>query len=372
MRIRKDVDNLTDTEQRRLISALTQLKALPDPAANYVHFASIHGRSCPHGCELFLPWHRAYIYEFETALRRFEPDVTLPYWDWTQTPKVPSLFSASLPNALYYERYTDQERHNMPNLHPLPTKADTDTVSKIPDFLHFGGAGEDTPWMGDLETIHGWPHLWTGDTMADIGFAACDPIFWSHHANVDRIWAKWQIDHPGSNPSNLMRSLDGLDGHWNVGDVLATSSAKLGYEYAVNVIDLPIDGNRIRGSRVSIRMSLPKHFEAAELRIENLMAHSRAPLQLHLFVNSGAPTFRLPLFGVHPHSSDVPMSSGVKPCFSPVSHQNPCGPVNIRKTIPASILGGHDSIFELGLVIASQKEEAITEIMFERAYILFT
>ncbi len=383
MRIRKNVESLTDAEQRRLLSAVTQLKAVADPAKNYTHFASIHGHSCPHGCELFLPWHRAYIYEFESALRAFEPDVTLPYWDWTLTPHIPALFVAPLPNPLYYERYTDKERQNMPDLHPLPAKADVDDVSKLSKFLDFGGGGENTPSPGDLEVIHSWPHFWVGDTMADITFAACDPIFWAHHANVDRIWAKWQSHHPGTgpdvNPSNLQRSLDGLDTPWTVSDVINTTSAKLDYSYAVlvdysyavSVRDIPIERNMLTGSVVFMKLPLPTSFEFAELRIEGLIARNRAPLQLELFIHSRTPSFRIPLFGVHSHSMGASLPAGIKPCFSPGMHNNPCGRVNVRKRIPRSHFIEHGPVVDFGLGLISQRRDAITEVSFERAYIVF-
>ena len=34
--------------------------------------------------------------------------------------------------------------------------------------------------------------------MSDIPYAAFDPIFWLHHANVDRIFAIWQAIYPDS------------------------------------------------------------------------------------------------------------------------------------------------------------------------------
>src|ERR1700748_542924 len=39
--------------------------------------------SCKHHVELFLPWHRAYLYLFEKSLQDLVPGVTLPWWDWT-------------------------------------------------------------------------------------------------------------------------------------------------------------------------------------------------------------------------------------------------------------------------------------------------
>ncbi len=40
--------------------------------------------------------------------------------------------------------------------------------------------------------------------MAGGATAARDPIFWLHHANVDRIWAEWQVNFPGRTPSESL------------------------------------------------------------------------------------------------------------------------------------------------------------------------
>ncbi len=33
--------------------------------------------------------------------------------------------------------------------------------------------------------------------MGDVAYAAYDPLFWAHHAMVDRIWRLWQLKHTG-------------------------------------------------------------------------------------------------------------------------------------------------------------------------------
>jgi tyrosinase len=52
---------------------------------------------------------------------------------------------------------------------------------------------------------HNAGHLFIGGHMSG-GFSPNDPVFWFHHANVDRIWANWQANRltavPGSNPED--------------------------------------------------------------------------------------------------------------------------------------------------------------------------
>ncbi|KAH6908112.1 tyrosinase [Coprinopsis sp. MPI-PUGE-AT-0042] len=54
---------------------------------------------------------------------------------------------------------------------------------------------QDGKFYFSLEGIHNNVHNWTGQRfshMANIPVAAFDPIFWLHHANIDRLIALWQ------------------------------------------------------------------------------------------------------------------------------------------------------------------------------------
>lgn len=44
------------------------------------------------------------------------------------------------------------------------------------------------------DQIHGRVHLWIGGSMS-ASSSPNDPLFWLHHANLDRIWAEWQDRH---------------------------------------------------------------------------------------------------------------------------------------------------------------------------------
>src|SRR5262249_1625009 len=75
--------------------------AREDPR-NYNNQALIHQNHCQHGWERFLPWHRAYLYEFEQNLQDFVPDVMVPYWDWTMPQYLPAdgpQHGATIPEA---------------------------------------------------------------------------------------------------------------------------------------------------------------------------------------------------------------------------------------------------------------------------------
>ncbi len=83
---RKNIQYLNAEELQKLRYAFQQtinLNEYPFDTRSYENWAKIHGDSCQHGWEQFLPWHRAYLHEFELLLQDYVPDVTLPYWDWT-------------------------------------------------------------------------------------------------------------------------------------------------------------------------------------------------------------------------------------------------------------------------------------------------
>src|SRR5207237_349537 len=80
-----------------------------------------------------------------------------------------------------------------------------------------------------LEDIHGAVHVWVGGEMGRIDWAAYDPIFWAHHANIDRLWARWQLTHSPIFPrSYLDRALPPFP--MTVRQTLDVSG--LGYDYA--------------------------------------------------------------------------------------------------------------------------------------------
>ena len=61
---------------------------------------------------MFPAWHRAYLVEFETALRKADRSnggdgaIALPYWDWVASPELPRVLQeqlAELPRGMFKE-----------------------------------------------------------------------------------------------------------------------------------------------------------------------------------------------------------------------------------------------------------------------------
>lgn len=214
LRHRRSVRRLTAGQFADLRQAITAAQAINDDRG-YQRWAGIHGLplpiSCTHHTELFLPWHRAYLYLFEKALQERVPGVTLPWWDWTagHAEGIPAAYARQRTdgkkNPLFdspiqpsgRERPSQTRTQRAPGAPGrLPTPGDVETVLDNRDFLTF---------QTQLESLHDGVHVWVGGTMESIATAAYDPIFWAHHCMIDRLWYLWQLRHPGAGiPARLL------------------------------------------------------------------------------------------------------------------------------------------------------------------------
>jgi tyrosinase len=67
--------------------------------------------------------------------------------------------------------------------------------------------------------------------MGSVPTAPADPIFWMHHANLDRLWWQWQnrAQGAGKNPS-LSRAAAVMD-RWAQNEIDTLDITMLGYTY---------------------------------------------------------------------------------------------------------------------------------------------
>jgi tyrosinase len=86
------------------------LKLPADDPRNWFRNAFIHLMDCPHGNWWFYVWHRGYLGYFEQTIRSLsgDPEFALPYWDWTELPRIPEeMFDGVLsPTSAVYEPFT--------------------------------------------------------------------------------------------------------------------------------------------------------------------------------------------------------------------------------------------------------------------------
>ncbi|WP_457102077.1 tyrosinase family protein [Microbacterium sp. P5_E9] len=196
---------------------------------------------CAHNQWFFLPWHRAYLAEFEIVVRRHIEDLggpaadwALPYWNYTDYQADPKRLGLPLP----LRGAAVPPGVQIPGLEPIPgqplanplfeptrelrgdqppgaspgwasaaialrrphyaNQNDTGMVSlgggviekpNNPKLFHGGGE------RGFLDNQpHGSTHGHVGGFMGEFETAALDPTFWVHHCNVDRLWETYAHD----------------------------------------------------------------------------------------------------------------------------------------------------------------------------------
>ncbi|KAE8153500.1 hypothetical protein BDV25DRAFT_168743 [Aspergillus avenaceus] len=59
--------------------------------------------------------------------------------------------------------------------------------------------------------VHRAGHVGTGRVMADVAGSPGDPVFWIHHAQIDRVWTIWQ----GLDPETRRNAIWGTHTIWN-------------------------------------------------------------------------------------------------------------------------------------------------------------
>ena len=111
-----------------------------------------------------------------------------------------------------------------PNASNLPTDTEISDIMQETTFAPFATRLEGEPFGA-----HDQVHVWVGGTMSRVPTAPADPIFWLHHAEVDRLWDEWQKAHSGQTPN--LRGTDAVLDPWpeKADEVLTTRS--LGYIY---------------------------------------------------------------------------------------------------------------------------------------------
>jgi hypothetical protein len=209
--------------------AIAEMKTRPFPAnqSSYRYQAAMHGtdndsdlgpdgvwNGCQHASWFFLPWHRMYILWFERIVRKIvlaqggPADWALPYWNWQTNRALPPAFrQANLPasagggaNPLFIRNRVAVNAGTA----MLPAVVNSTAANATIPFsggpagaFGFGGGVIGRPshfgagLTGRLESQpHNNVHRTIGSFMATAA-SPLDPIFWLHHAQIDRLWGIW-------------------------------------------------------------------------------------------------------------------------------------------------------------------------------------
>ncbi|KAL0254953.1 hypothetical protein SLS55_009477 [Diplodia seriata] len=96
----------------------------------------------------------------------------------------------------------DQFVSTMDKNRPQLRDALYDLFTNYHNFTIFGNmASYKAGQFQSVEAVHGWVHIWAGGNygnMYHVPWSSFDPIFMLHHANIDRIFAMWQVLNPDS------------------------------------------------------------------------------------------------------------------------------------------------------------------------------
>lgn len=217
VRVRKNANTLTADERDRYLYAVARVNM---SLGNYVVHQWIHAVSSAqaHGGPAFLAWHRPFILRYERELQAVDPAAALPYWRFDEA--APAVFSPSFmggpPVGLNasFDPTNPLVAWTIEGLSGLPRNPTFDPTESPSDFgirtetatLALGGVGATYAAFRTLEgnphgSIHGLSS--GGGWIGSVPTAVRDPLFFMLHANVDRLWAKWQWLYGRDDPTDL-------------------------------------------------------------------------------------------------------------------------------------------------------------------------
>ncbi|KAL2245552.1 polyphenol oxidase I, chloroplastic-like [Sesamum indicum] len=239
-RIRPAAHRVSKEYLAKFEEAIRRMKALdkddPTDPRGFMQQANIHCAYCNgahdqvgfkdldlqvHNSWLFFPFHRWYLYFYERILGKLidDPTFCLPFWNW-DNPKgmqMPRIFDKT-GSPLY--NVNRDKTHRPPALIDLSlsnisddlqvvvnnlTVMYSEMIRSVNSTLDFMGkpyrkGDNPSPGMGSSERgSHVAAHVWVGDPnnryredMGNFYSAGRDILFYSHHANVDRMWSIWR------------------------------------------------------------------------------------------------------------------------------------------------------------------------------------
>ncbi|KAJ7387500.1 hypothetical protein OS493_000830 [Desmophyllum pertusum] len=207
-RVRKEWNGMLPGERFRFVSALKKASAQQD----YKSLVTKHTKQFDsiHNSRQFLAWHRWYLLQIENILRKVDPIVTVPYWDWSLWSGAPWLdqimsFWSDAPwgfgsnggrDGCVYSGEFGKDKWSLTNGGCLKRNfngnpPDCIAVHKSLRTL----AHKFTKFESTLrDTLHNNMHCrigGKGGTMCSKQSANA-PEFLLHHAFTDKLWSDWQ------------------------------------------------------------------------------------------------------------------------------------------------------------------------------------
>ncbi|KAI9137797.1 hypothetical protein BKA69DRAFT_1041421 [Paraphysoderma sedebokerense] len=260
--VRKEWRDWTEGEQQRYFKALRKMNEVgsnEEGVSVLDKFTKMHAEynSEAHTNTLFLPWHRAFLREFEKALQSIDPSLSLPYYNW------------AIDMSIYGSDILEQSTVMSPNAFGGTGSPLLDETGQVPIRGFEIVKGQLANWtvgyperhllsreLKYLETVTeeelenlilgssdfqsfqerlDWPHAafhqsfgadGTGD-MGRLPTAPNDPIFFLHHAMIDYVSrcannaAEVLVGHVSKSRNKHTKVSQGLKSKYDSGSVQA-------------------------------------------------------------------------------------------------------------------------------------------------------
>ncbi|KAF1358135.1 Di-copper centre-containing protein [Lizonia empirigonia] len=271
-RIRREWDSYSKSDRQAYVDAIKCLQARPasgqfsKSASRYEDLVALHQTLTPnvHGNAKFLLWHRYYLWTFEQMLRSdcsFNRE--LPWFDETKYAgryAQSSIFSSQwfgsvnisgncVTNGQFAGLTINIGPGSSNTQHCLARNGDdsktTNTGSAMVDACNSRSAYADMASCAE-GGAHAWGHNGIGSVMQDTYASPADPVFFLHHAFIDRNFRIWQNAGgnarvsaiSGTDASGNQLTLDttvnvkGIRPTVRIRDILNTQSSLLCYKYS--------------------------------------------------------------------------------------------------------------------------------------------
>jgi len=270
LRVRVEWDSYPDSSKQNFVDSIKCLMGrapsgqYPASKSRYEDLVALHQGLTPnvHGNSKFLLWHRYLTWTFEDILRSecglAQP---MPWFDETRYAgrfEQSSIFSSRWLGSIAVggNCVTDGQFANLAinigpgsgnQRHCLSRNNDgSQTQYCNSDYVNQCNAYGDYAGMASCAETgpHAWGHNGIGSVMQDTYASPADPIFWLHHAFVDRNFRIWQNANPGVRTTSVngndafgraltldtIVNVQGLRPDITIRDILDTTS-KLCYKY---------------------------------------------------------------------------------------------------------------------------------------------
>ncbi len=242
---------------------------------------------------------------------------------------------------------------SMGPLSQYPTKQDIELLVSLDTFSDFGGGPAYDHCFGALEKVHNGMHNFSGGTnpcypdnspewveiykklnltadpqgrenppygwMTDNRTTAFDPLFWAHHSNVDRIWARWQELHNGT-PEDM----NGALAPWSLGVKDAMSIQKLGYTYMKDSVFFNVSSavglKKFNSEPAKVSSNTLDTHRKAEIKIHRVQRGNLQNAHIRVFLNTPNASIDTPTLGNDNFVEEVTTFNGT--CYGGPSHCN--------------------------------------------------